>query len=219
MQIDVNISVNKELLESGMEFNSTKVASGWIEIEGAIKFPVQVLKNKENKMFVKFPTKKNKDDTYSNVVFPIDKDVRKDIEEKVIQEVHNQINKSFNHPAITKVNVTLLQDAEPGQSVTVRGYADVEMCGIRINGFAIKESAKGFFVQMPQYRDGQGQYQDTFYATNKVVRIDLSNSILEEYENMLKKLEQENKEKSLDEQKRSAALEKYVDLSEQAPKM
>ena len=216
MQIDVNISINKELLENGMEFNSTNVANGWVEIEGAIKFPVQVLKTKENKMFVKFPTKRNGDDSFSNVVFPVDKDVRKNIEEKVMSEVHNQINKSFNHPEITKVNVTLLPDAEPGRSVIVRGYADVEICGIKIHGFAIKENEKGFFVQMPQYRDSHGQYQDTFYATNKVMRIDLINSILEEYENSLKRVEQE---KILEEQKVSAVPEKRSELNEQAPKM
>lgn len=194
MQLDVKLSVNKEILDNPMEFNSTNVASGWVEVEGAIKFPVQVLKNKDNKMFVRFPSKPNQDGGYSNVVFPVDKSVRAEIEEEAILEVHRQINKSFNHPEIKDIRVSVLPDKEVSGGIKVRGIASVKMCGIVINGFMIKETDNGFFVQMPQYRDEHGQYHDTFYATNKVTKIDLTNSILEAYENKTKEIEAKKQE-------------------------
>lgn len=200
MEIDVKISVNKELLENPTEFKATNIAAGWVEVAGAFKFPVQVLKNRENKMFVKFPTKKNTDDTYSNVVFPIDKEVKTQIEEKVIAEVHNEMNKSFNRPEITEVNVSLLPDAKPVGSIIVRAMASIVTCGIKINGFAVKESGNGYFVQMPQYRDEHGQYHDQFYGTNKVFKIEISNSILEAYENKLKEVELANKQVDMEKQ-------------------
>lgn len=189
MQLDVNLSINKKIVDNPMEFNEKNIASGWVEVEGAVKFPVQVLKNRDNKMFVRFPAKQNKDGNYTNIVFPIDKNVKAEIEEEVIGQVHKEINKALNHPDITDIRVSVSEDKDVSGSVKIRGIASVKMCGIVINGFMIKETEKGFFVQMPQYRDEHGQYHDTFYATNKVTKVDLTNSILEAYENKLKEMQ------------------------------
>ena len=208
MKLDVNLSINKEMLDNPMGFSSTHVASGWVEVEGMFKFPVQVLKNKEDKMFVRFPSKRNQDDTYSNVVFPVDKKVREEIEKKVIDQVHKEISDSLNRPEITDIRLTILPDKEVSGNVKTRAIGSLKMCGFTINGFMIKESETGFFVQNPQYRDEHGQYHDTFYATNKVAKIEISNSILEAYENKLKEIEAHK-----------MVSEKHMELENTAPKV
>ena len=208
MKLDVNLSINKEMLDNPLEFNSTNIASGWVEVEGMFKFPVQVLKNREDKMFVRFPSKRNQDGNYSNVVFPTDKSVREEIENKVIDQVHQKINNSLSRPEITDIRLTILPEKEAAGSVKARAIASLKMCGITISGFMIKESENGFFVQNPQYRDEHGQYHDTLYATNKIAKIEISNSILEAYENKLKEIEAHK-----------MTPEKKMELENTAPKL
>lgn len=196
MQIDVNLSVNKNFIENKMDVNSSNVANGWVEIENAIKFPIQILKTTKDgqeKAFVKFPAKRNEDNTYSNVVFPFDSSVRTAIEDKVMDVFKKEITKGINLPEISDVSVTLLPHKEMNGKPVARAMASIKVCGIAVNGFTVKETKDNFFVQMPQYRDKEGLYHETFYGTNKSMQILISNTILEAYENLTKQMRNEMK--------------------------
>lgn len=183
MEIDVRLSVNRELFHDPSHIKSTRVASGWVEINHAFRFAVQVLANRDNKMFVKYPARKTADGTYSNVVFPNDKEIRGQIDERVIAEVHKEIAAEYEYDSqkITDVDVTVLPEEKMYGNMSIKGYASLEIEGIRINGLAIKESASGLFVQMPQYRDADGQYHDQFYGLHNGIRNAINRSVLDAY--------------------------------------
>ena len=185
MKIDVKLSLEKEFVENyGKENKSSIVASGWVELEAALKFPVRVLQSKESVAFVKYP-QVNKGGEWSNILFPVDKQAKDDIDAAVLEELRMLIFKQFNVPDITSVRVTLLPQEDSSGKVAVRGMATINICGCAINGLAVKEGANGLFVQMPQYKDGEGKYHDYVYGTNTYVQAAIKEAVLDEYRKQL----------------------------------
>lgn len=149
---------------NGVPGNSL-VASGWVELEGFLKFPVKLRSRKDNSgMFVSYPQRKNKNN-YENVIYPHDKRVRKEIEEHVMDAFYKEIAKG-EEPEIEGIRVTVVKDKGKNAPVILRGIATLKIAGMTINGIMIKESEKkGLFVEMPQHKSGEN-YKDTVYATN-----------------------------------------------------
>lgn len=193
MNYKVNLRVEKEFFENTAAYQGSRIATGWIEIESAIKFPVNVLRTKDNKrMFVKYPNTQNRDGSYTNIVFPVQEELREELDSAVIEEVHNEIRKGLDNPEISNVKVHVLPEEIKNGKISIKGYASVVISGIVINGITIKEGLKGLFIQMPQSRDGNGQYHDIVYGTNAIMQIQMKNIVLDAYKEKIKTTKKQN---------------------------
>ncbi len=199
MKVDVNLRTDEDKI---MNPEETEVASGWVEIENCIKFPVKVRKyldkeTGEQKMFVSYPQRRN-GEKYEGVIYPHDKEVRKEIEEKVLDAVQYDVVKNINLPAIESVRVSPIRQTKTA-SVILRGVATIKIAGMTINGITIKEGKKGLFVQMPQYKSG-GEYRDTVYGTNTGIHTLIKEEVLKVYNKVIKEEEKHQEEKAEQEQ-------------------
>lgn len=201
MQIDVNLNLNEQLKEFDVSKVENPLAKGWVEIEGAIKFPVRVMKytDKEDqieKMFVSLPQKKN-GDKYEDIVRPTNDEIRKEVQEAVLKEftksLQNSVLLSSN---VTEASVNFLKEPITKGNVTLVAMASVTICGFDIHGIQVKESSKGAFVQMPQYKAG-GEYHDTVYGVTPPVQMEIREKVLEAYEKALEKRAYEQKEEEI----------------------
>lgn len=187
MNFDIKISVEKEFENNPKEYVGNRLGSGWVEVDGAFKFPVNILRTKDNRrMFVKYPEIQNGDGEYNNVVFPVDKELREEVENAVMKEFRKLLTKGLNNPQITSVRVTLLPEEIKIGKIAIKGYASINISGFAVNRIQIKEGANGPFVQMPQTKDKHGQYHDICYGTNKIMQTQIINEVLECYEKELK---------------------------------
>ena len=190
MNYEINIRVEREFLENPTNYQGSRIAAGWIEVESAIKFPINILRTKDNKrMFVKYPNTQKGEEEYTNIVFPIQDGLREELDNAVIAEVHKELRKGLNNPDISSVKIHVLPEELKNGKITIKGYASVVISGIVINGITIKEGMKGLFIQMPQSRDNMGQYHDIVYGTNVNMQIQIENKVLDAYKQ--KKIEQE----------------------------
>lgn len=199
MKIDVQIKVNEDNIIGNT--GSSEIASGWVELEDCIKFPVKVRKymdKKENKekMFVSYPQRKT-DHGYEAILYPSDKSVRDEIDRCVLDSVKDRVLKGVGNPPITDVRVNLMKSEKQYSSVAIRGIASIKLAGITINGIMIKEGKNGLFVQMPQHKSN-GEYKDTVYGTNSMMQSTIRSEVMYAYEKEIEK-QQMQPEKSQDE--------------------
>lgn len=194
MKIDVQIKLSEDYVNLKDIKEIKAIASGWVTIENAIKFPVKVrhYTDKEDgkeKMFVAYPQKKT-ESGYDSILYPQDKGLKMDIEECVLNAVHEQVGVFVGvSPPIDEVRVNLLSDPVRTGKISLNGMASIKMLGVVINGIMIKESEKGLFVQMPQHK-AEGQYKDTVYGANKAVQKEITKQVLHCYEKELEKKKQ-----------------------------
>lgn len=194
MDIKTNVKLNKNIIKDSSNFmNVSTIASGWVEVDGFIKFPVNVRKfidkedNKE-KMFVSFPQRRNGSGEYTDVVRPESKEVRMEVQSAVINQVQKELMKEFDLPEISDIKVTPLDQEKSMGSIQLKAVASIKISGFVISGITIKESKRGLFVQMPQYNEN-GQYKDTVYGTSSFVQQAISDAVLREYDVVLQKKE------------------------------
>ena len=198
MQIDVNLNINEKLKELNVEKVENPIARGWVEIDGAIKFPVRVMKytDKEDdkvKMFVSLPQKKN-GDKYDDIVKPVNDEIRNEVQNAVLAKLSENLSKNVILTSnVTDVKVNLLKEPVQTGSVKLLAMATITLCGFHISGIQIKEGNRGMFVQMPQHKSGD-TYQDTVYGTTALVQQEISEKVLEVFEKVQK--EKKVKEKS-----------------------
>lgn len=185
MEIKVNMKLNEDYM-NGVPGNSL-IASGWVELEGFLKFPVKLRSRKDNSgMFVSYPRIES-GNSYMDIVYPHDKKVRKEIEEHVMNAFYKEIGKG-EEPEIEGVRVTIMKDKGKNEPVILRGIATLKIAGMTIKGILIKESVKkGLFVEMPQHRSG-GEYKDTVYATNKQAQWWIRHEVEYAYKTELEKM-------------------------------
>ena len=193
MDIEVALRVNESALVEKSE-NSKRLATGWVELEGCLKFPVTVRSyedkdTKEEKMFVSYPQRKSTTSSngYTSIIQLRDKELKEQIDNAVLDKMRSIIVKPIKHMEIEKVNVTAFHDKGEDKLVKLRGAASVNLkIGITIHGILIKEGKKGLFIEMPQYMYN-GEYHDTVYSSTNSMRSNLKDAVLEAYE---KKLQQ-----------------------------
>lgn len=194
MKIDVQIKLSEDYVNLKDIKEIKAIASGWVTIENAIKFPVKVRHYTDNedgkeKMFVAYPQKKT-ESGYDSILYPQDKGLKMDIEECVLNAVHEQVGVFVGvSPPIDEVRVNLLSDPVRTGKISLNGMASIKMLGVVINGIMIKGSEKGLFVQMPQHK-AEGQYKDTVYGANKAVQKEITKQVLHCYEKELEKKKQ-----------------------------
>lgn len=182
MELNIKLSLDKELEKNSVEYTGNTFASGWVEVDSAFKFPVNVMRKKDgSSLFVAYPSIRNKNDEYSNVVFPIDESLREKVNAAVMEEFKKLTLKGLHNPEIDSVRVNVLPEVIQNGNIAIKGYASIMISGFAINGITIKESSKGLFVQMPQKRDSSGQYQDIVYGTNSLMQTQIKEAVLDKY--------------------------------------
>lgn len=194
MDIKINLNVNEANISSGQG----KVASGWVELEECIKFPVAVRsytdhQDGKRKMFVSYPQKKS-GDGYKYTVYPHDREIKRQIDEAVLQEVKRSITKPLRYLEIDDVRVSLLSPRESSGPIKNLGIASIKIYGITVNGIMIKEGKNGLFVQMPQHNSESG-YKDTFYGSTNSAQREIRDAVLNAYSKKV------NMEKNVPEEK------------------
>ena len=180
MKIEVNLKADEEGISAYMEKKPAKIASGWVELEGVLKFPVSfqsyVDKEGDMRMFVRYPTKK-KESGYENVVYPHDKKLRAEIERAVFEKFKE--NMMPGRSPAEDITVSLLPD-KPGE-IKTRALAAAKIMGMTVSGITVKEGKYGLFVEMPQYRTKSG-YEDMAYIPGKGDREHFKEAVLEAFQ-------------------------------------
>ena len=144
MKIETQIKLHSEdaMQKTGI------VASGWVEIGDCIKFPVRVMKytdktSGEEKSFVSYPQRKTKDG-YEVIVFPHDKEARKEIDAAIFSAMKMELLKDVGLPEV-EIRVTPIKDQnQENHAVRLKGVATARISelGLTIKGILIKESEK-----------------------------------------------------------------------------
>ncbi len=200
MKITAQMRIEEDKIEQGTGF-----ASGWVEIEDCIKFPVSVRRYIDNetqkeKMFVSYPQRKT-EKGYEYVLYPEDPQVKEEIDAYVLESAGQAFRKSIAQVSVTDTRITLIEP-KPDFAVKLCGIASVKLAGITINGIMVKEGRDGLFVQMPQQKTAAG-WKDIVYGTNTFMQYSIKEAVLEEYE---KALEQKNHKKRSAEPKQQTAV-------------
>ncbi len=182
--IDVRIRIPKEE-KSGVFVYAVVTVDDFIrfQVRGQ-KYPDR--ETGEEKSFYAYPSQKRGED-WQNVVLA-DEELKKQIQEAIGEKIKETVLKSsFDYlEKITNVSVNPVnQEKELTDKVIVRAMADVEISGLTIKGITLKESEKGFFINMPQYQDGTGAYSDLVYGVTAESQKALKEAVLTEYQRVL----------------------------------
>lgn len=182
MKYDIKLRFEKEFEEDPKNYKGSRIGCGWVEIESAIKFPVNIMRTNDNQhMFVKYPFVKN-GDGYFEVISPLDRETREELDKKILAEFHELNRRGFYNPEISEVKVKILQEDIQYGKISVKGYASIRIEDFIIRNIAIKESYGELFVQMPQYRDENGTYHDLVYGSNDFMQLQIKKEVLHAYE-------------------------------------
>jgi stage V sporulation protein G len=147
-------------------------------------------------LFVSMPQSKDKDGEYHDIAFPIDNDLRKEVN-KAVKEEYKRIEslppeqRVYDKPEAGNMNglsvdeikldikVYPLKDA-PGST---KAFAEINVDDlIAIRGVRVVDGEKGLFVTMPQSKDKDGEFHDIAFPINGDLRKEISRAVLEKYE-------------------------------------
>lgn len=161
-------------------------AFGMVTVDQCIKFPVQVRKyrdkeNEEEKSFISYPRREGKNG-WEDVVHP-SPDMRERITCAVGEAIRRELMKDLHLPEPNLVEVTPVDTARYPQNMKAKicGMATIQICDLTIKGLTIKQGERGLFVNMPQYKNGDGTYKDVAYATSKAMKEKIEKAVLDTY--------------------------------------
>lgn len=138
----------------------------------------------ENGLYVQMPQYKTPDNEYENLAFPVTKEFREQLNQAVLNEFHNPIEKENSLPEEVKIKVST-------------SPINIEKSGIKaissitlndsmvIKNIRVIEGSKGLFVQMPNYKDREGNYHDIAFPVTKEFREKLFSTVLDSYQKQL----------------------------------
>jgi len=58
-----------------------------------------------------------------------------------------------------------------------------------VEGIKVVNGKNGLFINMPSYKDGQGQWRDVCFPLNKSFRQEISDAVLGEYQHVLTQMQ------------------------------
>ena len=183
----MNIKANMKADIEAANQKKTTIATGWVEIEGLLKFPVSVRTYKDettgkDMMFVSYPQRKD-GDKYYGVVYPHDKATRLEIDKVVLEATKEKLfAQSVPDVKIDDIRITVTNKKTDAPIQNV-GIASVKMYGLTINGIMIKEGNNGLFIKMPQYLS-DGQYHDTVYGLTSAIKNKIATRVIDAYNSL-----------------------------------
>ncbi len=159
-------------------------ATADVTLDGCIRFSV-VLRSctdketKKEKGFLSYP-RKYQDGRWEDVLLADEV-----LKRHVMAAVGNAITAEVTEkglPPVTKVTFVPVNQGKPlTGKMTVRGMADVEIDGLTIRGVSLKETEKGYLINMPQYRADSGEYRDLVDVISGSMRERIKEAVMAEY--------------------------------------
>lgn len=151
----------------------------------------------EKGLFVTMPQSQDKTGLYHDIAFPIDGDLRKEINAAVLEEFQFQASldpsrRGYGNLEVDPDAATVRDAADVALDVKVfpiakpRGdtlaFASVGLDDlVAIRGIRVVSSEKGNFVVLPQSKDKNGEFHDVAFPLSGDLRKAISNAILSEY--------------------------------------
>ncbi|GHV10505.1 hypothetical protein FACS1894219_00030 [Clostridia bacterium] len=151
--------------------------------------------NGKNGLFVDMPQSKDKDGEYHDIAFPINSDLRKELNKAVLAE--------FDSPTLGASgqnigrSVTVPVEAEQGEKLSVKVYpldnpknstlafANVGIENlVAISGIRVVAGQNGLFVTMPQNKDKDENYHDIAFPINGGLRKEVNKAVLGAYKEL-----------------------------------
>ena len=145
--------------------------------------------------FVVMPQSKDKEDSYHDIAFPLNGDLRKEINSAVLKE-YDRVSalppsqRGYEAQDMSAANGVSAQDIKLDVRVfplddpkgSTKAFASVGIDDIAaIRGVRVVEGEKGFFVTMPQSKDSGGEYHDIAFPINGDLRKEITKAVLDEY--------------------------------------
>jgi len=151
--------------------------------------------NGEKGLFVTMPQSQDTTGLYHDIAFPLNGDLRKEINAAVLDEFERQASlypeqRGYVKPeqdaggvksaGDVKLDVKVFPIPEPkGDTLAFASVGLDETVAIR--GIRVVNSDKGQFVSMPQSKDKEGNYHDVAFPLSGDLRRAVSNAVLSEY--------------------------------------
>ena len=177
------MKINAQVFQTEKE-NSKVKATAAITVNDSLAIKNVRVVEGENGLFVQLPQYMQTDKSYENLVFPVTKELREQINSTVLEQYHNPTEKENPVPQETKIKVS----ASPLniENSSIRALCSVTLDdSLVIKNVRVMEGQKGLFVQMPSYKDRQGNYIDIVFPVTKEFREKLFGAVLESYQNKL----------------------------------
>ena len=150
----------------------------------------------EKGLFVAMPQSQDNTGLYHDISFPLNGDVRKAINDAVINEYERTASlppeqRGYEKPeavnsinaADVKLDIKVFPIAEPKGDLLA--FASVGLDDVAaIRGLRVVNSDRGAFVSMPQSKDKEGNYHDIAFPLNGDLRREISKAVLAEFKEM-----------------------------------
>ena len=179
----------------------------------------------EDGLFVTMPQRRESDDVYRDVAFPLTGELRKEITDAVLAE-HARVAKlapeqrRYEIPLKGPENEKLPEDLKLDVKVyprdnakdRIKATASVAIDNkVMIRSIRINQGKKGLFVAMPQYQDSTNRFRDIAFPVNSELRKLINTAIIEKYERGEKSLAEGLRRGAEKAAKQSAAPSQSVD--------
>lgn len=153
----------------------------------------------EKGLFVTMPQSQDNSGIYHDTAFPLNGDLRKEINAAVLDEFRYQASlgsaeRGYEKPDIAAANTRQAGDvnidikvfpiAEPKGSTLAFASAGLDDV-MAIRGLRVVASEKGNFVSMPQSKDKNGEHHDVAFPLSGELRKAISNAVLNEYKQQI----------------------------------
>jgi stage V sporulation protein G len=148
----------------------------------------------EKGLFVSMPQSQDKTGLFHDIAFPLDGDLRKEINAAVLDEFEHQSSlhpeqRGYEKPETeangrsaldVKLDVKVFPVNEPRGNTLA--FASVGLDDtVAIRGIRVVSSAKGNFVSMPQSKDKDGNFHDVAFPLSGDLRKEVSKAVLAEF--------------------------------------
>ena len=149
--------------------------------------------------FVSMPQSKDKDGEFHDVAFPLNGDLRKEINAAVLDEAYRQAElctgeRGYAKPELSPnggiraedvtLDIKVFPIAEPKGNTLAFASVGFNVGGedvMAIRGIRIVDSEKGAFVSMPQSKDKDGDFHDLAFPLSGDLRKEVNKAVLAEY--------------------------------------
>ena len=150
--------------------------------------------NSEKGAFVAMPQSQDNSGLYHDIAFPLNGDLRKEINAAVLEEYERQSGlhpeqRGYDKPEAAqngrsaddiKLDVKVFPITEPKGDTLAFASAGLDDV-VAIRGIRVVNSGKGPFVSMPQSKDKSGEYHDVAFPLSGDLRRAVSNAVLAEF--------------------------------------
>ena len=151
--------------------------------------------NGKNGLFVDMPQSKDKNGEYHDIAFPINSDLRKELNNAVLAEYDSptrdadgqNVGRSVAAPVKIeqgeKLTVKVYPIKEPKSNTLAFANVGIENL-LAISGIRVVSGKNGLFVDMPQNKDKNGEYHDIAFPINSELRKEVNKAVLGAYKEL-----------------------------------